>query len=319
MLSFALTALIFSANTSVVAQEMKEAVDLYNGAAQTFKKDPAKALEDFTKCISICDQLDTDESKELRGRAEKLLPRTHFEIGRKLYGQSKVKETIASMEKARDLAEQLGDKSTLNQVNRTVPQIYYKEGITLAQEKDFAGAVDMFSRAIKSNARYMEPIIAKAIALDSLRNYDEMLNTLEDGIQAARNCNNIAREMDMKVMALNYLKPKGFEEQQANKIDEAIETYIHATRIDGRDAEVYQALAIAYQSKSLHDSVIVNADRALEVAGGTMDLAQIYFLKAQALQANGDTQGACEAYREAAHGQFKEKAEHEMKNVLKCN
>lgn len=318
LLGFGLIALLMLSLTPLRAQEMREAVELYNNAAKNFQKEPQQAQSELYKCIEICKELPTDEAEKLRGQAEKLIPRTQFEIARALYAQKKTKESIAAMEKARQLAEEFNDGGTIKRVDKTIPQIFYAEGIALNRTGEYRKAVDMFSRAIAANARYMDPFIAKAISLDSLRAYDEMIETLEEGIRAARLSSNMPREMDMRVMALNYLKPLGKKLQDEKQLDESIATFQRAAQIDERDAEIFQALAIAYMDKNQADSALINADRAIEVASGTMDKTQLFFLKAQAHQKLGEKDLACAAYREAAHGEFKEKAEHEMKNTLKC-
>ena len=56
---------------AVKAQEMKEAADLYNAAATTYKQNPAEALKSVQQSIAICDQLDTDEAKELKAKGQR--------------------------------------------------------------------------------------------------------------------------------------------------------------------------------------------------------------------------------------------------------
>ena len=72
---------------TVRAQEMKEAADLYNAAAATYKQSPAEALKSVKQSIAICEALDTDESKELKAKGLSIVPRIHVEVGKKLYGQ----------------------------------------------------------------------------------------------------------------------------------------------------------------------------------------------------------------------------------------
>ena len=57
------------------AQEMKEAVDLYNGAATSFKQNPQQAVADLQKSIEICEALNSEESGKLANSARKLRKR----------------------------------------------------------------------------------------------------------------------------------------------------------------------------------------------------------------------------------------------------
>ena len=80
------------------AQEMKEAVDLYNGAATSFKQNPQQAVADLQKSIEICEALNSEESGKLANSARKLLPDAYFYLAQDLYKKQKTKESFAAME-----------------------------------------------------------------------------------------------------------------------------------------------------------------------------------------------------------------------------
>ena len=90
VVAFCLAAIAWGA----AAQEMKEAVDLYNGAATSFKQNPQQAVADLQKSIAICEALNSEESGKLANSARKLLPDAYFYLAQELYKKQKTKESL---------------------------------------------------------------------------------------------------------------------------------------------------------------------------------------------------------------------------------
>ena len=177
--------------------------------------------------------------------------------------------------------------------------------------------MSLYQQVLNVNKNYVLAYVAMAICQDSLRQHDAMLETITEGVKAARMANNLKVETDLRYMGLNYLKRKGQQELDAKQVDSALATFGKAIAIDERDAEIYLAMANIYSKRREYDRTVEYSDKALANAPGTMNKNQIFFLKAQALAAKGDVPGACESYKEAAFGEFKEAATHQMKE-LKC-
>lgn len=303
---------------AVRAQEMKEAADLYNAAATSYKQTPVEALKSVQQSIAICNQLDSDESKELKAKALSIVPRIHVEVGKILYKQQKIEECLNELRTARKAAQENNDETMVAYATGTLASVLYVESTKSIKAGEYQKAIDMANESFSYKDKSVDPLIVIARAQDSLKRYDEMLDTYEKGIAIAKATNNLQRLTDMRILATNYLKKESQDLQDKKKVDEAITLLNRAVKIDERDAEVYSALAVCFKTKNENDSIIYNADLALDNAPITMDKTQLYFLKAQALQAKGDKDGACEAYKAAAVGPFKESAEHQMKEVLKC-
>lgn len=304
--------------SGVQAQDMKEAADLYNGAAKSYKQNPQEALKSATKSIEICTKLNTDESKELKSRGIKMIPKIHVEISKVYYRQGKVNESLDALRTAKKMAEENQDAEVSKFATSTLASVLYIESAKLVKAGEYEKAIAFANESCSYKEKSVDPLLVIARAQDSLKRYDEMLDTYEKGIGIAKATNNLQRLTDMRILATNYLKKESQGLQDKKKMDDAIVLLNRAVKFDERDPEVYAALAVCFKAKNEHDSVVANANLAIDNAPLTMDKTQLYFLKAQALQAKGDTNGACEAYKEAAFGSFKEAAEHQMKEVLKC-
>ena len=314
VVAFCLAAIAWGA----AAQEMKEAVDLYNGAATSFKQNPQQAVADLQKSIAICEALNSEESGKLANSARKLLPDAYFYLAQELYKKQKTKESFAAMETSKTSSEAIGDMKRANRATRTLSSLYFQQGRQMQLEKNYEEAIELCKKSLQQNDRVLDVWIVIAQCQDSLKRYDDMLQTLKDGMDAAQRAANLARKTDMQVLATNHLKAEAIKRQEAKDPKGAIAILTKALEFDAHDATIYQPLAVAYASLKEYEEVIKNVDLALECLRPGEDNTGLYFMKASAQQANGDTNGACESYKLAAFGTYKSAAEHEMKDVLKC-
>jgi len=297
---------------------MKEAVDLYNGAATSFKQNPQQAVADLQKSIEICEALNSEESGKLANSARKLLPDAYFYLAQELYKKQKTKESFAAMETSKTSSEAIGDMKRANRATRTLSSLYFQQGRQMQLEKNYEEAIELCKKSLQQNDRVLDVWIVLAQCQDSLKRYDDMLQTLKDGMDAAQRAANLARKTDMQVLATNHLKAEAIKRQEAKDPKGAIAILTKALEFDAHDATIYQPLAVAYASLKEYEEVVKNVDLALECLRPGEDNTGLYFMKASAQQANGDTNGACESYKLAAFGTYKSAAEHEMKDVLKC-
>ena len=300
------------------AQEMKEAVDLYNGAATSFKQNPQQAVADLQKSIEICEALNSEESGKLANSARKLLPDAYFYLAQELYKKQKTKESFAAMETSKTSSEAIGDMKRANRATRTLSSLYFQQGRQMQLVKNYVEAIELCKKSLQQNDRVLDVWIVLAQCQDSLKEYDDMLQTLKDGMDAAQRAANLARKTDMQVLATNHLKAEAIKRQEAKDPKGAIAILTKALEFDAHDATIYQPLVVAYASLKEYEEVVKNVDLALECLRPGEDNTGLYFMKASAQQANGDTNGACESYKLAAFGTYKSAAEHEMKDVLKC-
>ena len=300
------------------AQGMKEAVDLYNGAATSFKQNPQQAVADLQKSIEICEALNSEESGTLATAARKLLPDAYFYLAQDLYKKQKTEESFAAMETSKTSSEAIGDMKRATRATRTLSSLYFQQGTQMQLKKNYEEAIELCKKSLQQNDRVLDVWIVIAQCQDSLKRYDDMLQTLKDGMDAAQRAANLARKTDMQVLATNHLKAEAIKRQEAKDPKGAIAILTKALEFDAHDATIYQPLAVAYASLKEYEEVVKNVDLALECLRPGEDNTGLYFMKASAQQANGDTNGACESYKLAAFGTYKSAAEHEMKDVLKC-
>ena len=127
--------LLFAATITTSAQEMKEAVDLYNFAAQNFKTESAKALEQLKQCEALCEKIEGEEVGDLKSKVQKLYPMIYFEVAKVEYRGKHYAEAVAAMEDAKRTAEVVDDRTTIKNVDKVLPGIYYRNRATLTTRR----------------------------------------------------------------------------------------------------------------------------------------------------------------------------------------
>ncbi len=309
------------AGNLAMAQSMKEAGALFNGAMKSYKakKNLDKAAQDINSCIEMCDEINTDRSDDLKSNAQKMLPKVYRMHAQMVYKQGKVKEALEIMEKGKLAAEAAGESKQAKAFTGIMSKLYFKEGMTHKEKGEYDDAIAMFDKSLKVNPKLMNAVLGLAICYDSLQQYSKMLAVLDDGMLKARQCSDAKNGLQMRDMACNHLKKRAVAFQERKKLDSAVVYYQKATEFDKRNANLYLSQAICYKDMKQHAKSVECSKKAIELAPGTMDKAQIYFLMAQSLQALNKKNEACEAYRHAAQGMdYKKTSEYQMTKVLKC-
>ncbi|MEJ2595413.1 MAG: hypothetical protein P8100_09875, partial [bacterium] len=83
------------------------------------------------------------------------------------------------------------------------------------------------------------------------------------------------------------------------------------------DADAYYYLTVAYNKSKNFNKATEAANTALGMQQG--DKSSIYFQLGQALEGQGNTSGACDAYKQVTSGPNVEAAKYQMTQVLGCS
>ena len=83
------------------------------------------------------------------------------------------------------------------------------------------------------------------------------------------------------------------------------------------NADAYYYLAIAYNKTKEFAKAVEAANKAISKKEG--DKSDIYFELGKALEATGDTAGACDAYKKVTTGPNVDVAKYQITQTLKCS
>lgn len=298
-------------------QTKKEATDIYNGAATTYKQDPKTSLDNLLKAIQICEQLG-DEGEEIKINSEQLIPKVYFELAMVQYKQKDLQGTLDNLEKAEETAIKYNDGAVKSRVEKTIPKLYNVMGNNKFKEDKFEDAISNYNKALNITPDFVDPILGLALSYEKLGDEVKMIEYIDKTIEAAKKVNDTKTIESATSKAKNFYLKNADEAQKAKKYEDAINALNNSLKYDGSDNDVYRLLAVNYNRIEKWNEGIEAALKAIDLKTGPADeKAELYFLLATAYQKLNDNAKACEAYKNAAFGTFKLNADYQIQQ-LKC-
>lgn len=313
-------ALLMTSSLALAQSTTKDAVEAFNaGVTANEAKNYTEALAQFNKTLDICNQVGA-EADEIRAQAEKVIPSVEFNIGLGLYNQKKIEEAIAQIDKAKESAIKYGDEKTQRKAERVVPQLYNFLGNGALRDGQFDKAVDYYNKAIALDANYSKCYLGLGLAYSKMNNLDKAIEAFDKTIEIGTATNKTEDVKDAKTAARDNLLVQATEEQKKDNYTDAYKHFNLALKYDDKSSEAYLGLAASCNKLSKFDEAVDAINKALPLLEGTSDSnkAPYYFALGNAFIGKKDNANACDAFKKAAFGTFKEAADYQIKEVLKC-
>lgn len=317
-LIFTLTVAL-SLNSFAQAQTYEDAVKTFNEGYQLVKDGKAaEAKAKFFEVISISDKVG-EEAIEIKKKAESQIPALQYKIAGELYKSKNITGAIDAFQEAAELAKKFGDKSIETKVKGVIPKLYYSQGNSYFKQEKLEDAIQAYQKAIELEPNYGKAYYQIGLVYKKQDNLDLALENFDKAIEIGLATKDRVAAREAEEAARDLLIFKGAKEIEAKRFDSAIELLNKAINYDNESAEIYYRLAEAYNKKSVFDLAIEYANKALKFEkGGKTDRAKIWYELGYAYKNKGNKSAACEAYEQASFGQFKNIAQYEMENELKC-
>jgi tetratricopeptide (TPR) repeat protein len=306
--------------TGLQAQSYEDAVNAFNEATSLASDGKTReAITAFERVVTISTRLG-EEGAEIRTRAQNQIPQLYFIIARDLYNSSNLIAAATAFTEAAEQATKYGNQQIVQRSRAAIPQIYLAQGNNHLRAEEFAQALAMYDRAIAARPAYAAAYYQKGLVYRQQDNLEEALSYFDRAIQVGESSNERNIVDNATNAARNFLLLKGVNSMENRQYRPATELLRQASQYDDSSADVHYRLAEVYNKQALWDQAITSATRSLELeTGGRTDRAKIYFELGTALKNSGRFAPACEAFTNAAFGQFRAAAEHEMEHELKCN
>ncbi len=319
-LFMATAAVLLTAGMAFAQSTTKDAVEAFNaGVTANEAKNYTEALTQFNKALDICNQVGS-EADEIKLQAEKAIPGVQFNIGLGLYNQKKIEDAITEIEKAKDLAIKYGDEKTQKKSERVVPQLYNFLGNGSLRDGQYEQAIAFYNKAIALDSNYSKCYLGLGLAYSKMNNLDKAIAAFDKTIEVGTATNKAEDVKDAKTSARDNLLVQASDEQKKENYADAYKHFNQALKYDDKNSETYLGLAAAANKLSKFDDAVEAINKALPLLDGTSDSnkAPYYFALGNAYLGKKDNTNACDAYKKAAFGTFKEAAEYQIKDVLKC-
>ncbi len=319
---------ILGLGNTVEAQDRKEAVQTYNSAREMVQSgEYDQAIEQFKKAIEIGNEIG-DEGQDIVERAEQRLPEVYRQIAMNEYRTFKEDQTLGNLDatinafqNAKDVAEEYDNSEVSNQANGVVNQLMYSKSILQFKQENFDDAIATLDEVIERDPNYSKAYYQKGIVLKKQESVDleDVIGMFDKAIEVAEENNESDIASRAQGAAHDELVYRGANATEDEDLDRAKELLNRALEYDSSSASAHYRLAEAYNKSQDWDQAIEHANEALGFeSGGRSDKAKIYFELGVAYQGLGEKEDACSAYGNAAYGDFKSPAEHEMEHELEC-
>jgi tetratricopeptide (TPR) repeat protein len=316
-LFIAFAALILG-SSPVFAQSYADAVERFNEAQEVLRANNYhEALQKFKTAAQVSRSVGS-EADEIRTRAENQIPAVQFVIARELLNARKFQEAIDAFAKANEYARTYNVARIQQQSANILPVIHLQYGNTEFRNGNIDKAETLYRKAIELNMNYARAYYQLGLVFRNRENLDEAISYYDQAIQIARNTGDEEVAQQAEAAARDYLTFRGASMVEGNP-RAAVRLLERSLEYDMEHADTYYRLAEAYNNLAMWAEAIRAANQALRYErGGQVARAKIHFELGVAYKAQDNTAQACEAFRNAAYGQFRAAAEHEMEHELRC-
>ena len=309
---------LLSASFVINAQDLNEAKKMFNEGLNVMKEQPQKAVNNFEEVISICNELG-GEAQTLQVKAENQLPVAYYNLGKNKYQNRDMDGAIEAFKKASELGEQYNNTTVTEKANNVLFQYYRNRGVKFYKKKSFEKALEEYKLAEKFKPDEPSIYYYKGLAYLKQKNNEKFE-------EAMKKANKTAEEQDDQQYInktgnslRNFYGREAQQELNNGNNEEAISLSKKALNYDEEFVSAYFFMAQAHNSLSQYDQAIEAAQKALELEEDDNEKkARFYYQLGIAYKGNGDTAKACEAYENAAYGDFAERAKYEREEVLNC-
>lgn len=277
---FAATALALVVCVAANAQDLTQAGELYNGAAEALNGgDKVTALDGFQKALAMAQTLG-EEGAALATDCKNIIPNILLSLGKDAANAKDMDKAIEYLAQAQKLATEYGQMEVAQDAKDLVPQIYIADGNALLNEKKFAEAAAEYQKAIDLNGEngvaWLRLGMCKANTNDTEGAVAAYAKAAEFGQKAAAE----------KQMGTIYLKA-AVAAYKAKNNAATLENVLKANEYGVKTANLYGGMA-AFNLKKY--------DQAISLLEGDGNVNANYYL-ARAYEAKGNNAKACEYYK----------------------
>lgn len=325
---FLLGLFIFGLGQTVEAQDRKEAVQTYNSAREMVQNgEYQKAIDQFKKAIEVGSQLGP-QGNDIVERAEGKLPEVYRQIALDEYRAFKQNQTISNLDatidafrETKDVANEYNNSQVANQANGVINQLLYSKSIIQYKQQNYQDALTTLDEVISNDPNYAKAYYQKGIVLKKVEGteLERSIELFDQAIEVGQKTDDSQIVSRARNAARDELIYRGAKATEQKNFSRAKELLNRSLDYDSGSADAHYRLAQAYNKTQDWQQAVQHSEEALSLeTGGRTDKAKIYFELGTAYQGLGQKENACNAFNNAAYGNFKSPAEHAMEYELKC-
>lgn len=304
---------------SVLSQTKDEVVLKYNEGVELAGSDVKAAVDVFEQVHEMATAVGA-EADDIKNLVESQISQLQYKYATQLYKEKKIDEAIDNFVKAREMAETYGDDKTSGKAVDIVSKLYFARGNSFYKNDDLENALNDFNQSLEYNPDYAKAHLSKGLVFKKMDDQENMIASMDMAIEKARRDNDEKTMSTAGKVVRDHLLIQANTSIQAGNFDEAINLLNKATGYGEESPQTYYLLAVAHNKTSGWDQAIDAANKGLEIEEETNESkAKFYFELGNAFMGKGDNSAACDAYKNAAYGNYAESANYQINTVLNCN
>ncbi len=293
------------------SQTINEAGDALNNAISHYKaKNFTSAIEEYKKCIEICQSLDSDAAYDLLDKAESSLTKTYLSLGLAQYKAKKFDQAISIFETAQKQAK---DSNSQKAATQYLSRVYNSKGTLFFNKDKFAEALAAFDKSLQLDPKYVKAVYGKSLVYKEQDNIAAFVAEMDKLIAMAPETDKTVRKA--KSVASGFFIAEGGKALQVQKYAKAVEMLNKGFAYKSGNSQAYYFTAIAYNGLKQWNKAIESANKALSLEKGSK--SNIYFELAKAYEGAGNKTQARTTYAKVTDGPNVAAAKHKIENELK--
>jgi tetratricopeptide (TPR) repeat protein len=313
-----LTAITLFVGIQLHGQTLKDAIDAYEAGMDLAESDVKAAIASFERSIEIATLLG-EEGEEVRVHAEMQIPALHFDMAMAQYRERNIPEAISGFEETIAAAEKYQDDNTKRRSENVLHQLYAIHANTLFRENNNEEALEMFDMALAINPQHARSYLGKGLVYRRMEDVENFKSAMDSALETALMTDEEQIAQTAASTARDFFLVRAVRAKGENNLAQALEFLSSSLTYDESFAETHFLRATIFNEQRNYQDAVNSARRAIELTNGSRDeTAKIYFELGKAYEGLGNATQACEAYNNAAFGNYEASARYQMEHVLKC-
>lgn len=309
-------ALIIAAGSSIYAQTIEEAAELFNQGRELINQGNNKAaIEKLEATIIICDKIG-EEGDELKQQVIGVMPSLYYAHAKSLFDNNQIEESIEAYKTTMIVSEKYNDIETYNLTKGVLAQLFLKSGNDKFRARDFEGAVQDLEQSLAYDSLNTTTLLLMGYSHRRLENTEEMINYFKTAVEFGGENDRNARSAAEGLMT--HFMNTGAKLINAKNTADGLK-YLDTAALYGQSGDLWFYYAVGYNAEQRWDDAIAAAEKAIELDPNNKEnVAKYNFEIGTAYYGKKDNAKACEAYKKANFGRTALRAEPMIK-TLKCN
>lgn len=302
----------------IQGQTLNDAIEAYHSGIDLIETDIKAAIESLERSHEMATQLG-EAGEEVKEQAEIQLPGLYFDMAMGHYREREIGQSIAGFEETIKVSEKYDDPNTKQRAENVLHQLYAIQANAEFRETNNEEALRLFDKALEINPQHARSHLGKGLVYRRMEDTENFKKSMDMAIETGLMTEEEQIAETAESTARDYFLVRAARAQGNDDFERAVELLTTSLAYDQSFPETHFLLASVYNEQSRYQDAVNSAQKAIELSDGSSeDTAKIYFELGQAYEGLGDTTQACNAYSNAAYGNYEASANYQMEHVLKC-